>query len=173
MSAVFSPDRIYRYELEREVNALGEGMIAFGMLNGSTANENDNDPTVARTIGFARQWGFRWLRVVNLFALAATDPKLLYSHPDPIGWENDHFIAKAMLEAKEFIVAWGTHGAFKERGPQVLRMLLKMAPKRVFHLGVTKAGHPRHPLYLPKSTERQAYLWNGTGWSPSSQAAER
>lgn len=36
MSAVFSPDRVYRYELEREVNALGKGMVAFGMLNGSS-----------------------------------------------------------------------------------------------------------------------------------------
>ncbi len=157
MSAVFSPDRVYRYELQREVNALGDGMVAFGMLNGSKANENDTDPTVTRTIGFARLWGFRWLRVVNLFALVATDPKELYYHPDPIGWENDHFIAKAMVECQQFITGWGVHGALQGRGAQVLRRLLSMAPKRVYHLGLTKEGHPRHPLYLPKVSTRQRF----------------
>ena len=158
MGAIFSPDRVYRYELNREVNALGEGMVAFGMLNGSIANENDNDPTVTRTIGFARQWGFRLLRVVNIFGLAATDPRELYSHPDPVGWENDHFLARAMVESDQFIAAWGVHGALNGRGARVLQMLLRRAPKRVYHLGLTKGGHPKHPLYLPKTVERQRFV---------------
>jgi hypothetical protein len=157
VGAVFSPDRVYRYELTREVNALGEGMVAFGMLNGSTANENDNDPTVTRTIGFARGWGFRWLRVVNAFGLAATDPKELYSHPDPVGPQNDEYIVKALWEADQFIVAWGVHGALHERGAKVLGMLTRIAPGRVYHLGLTKGGYPKHPLYLPKTTERQRF----------------
>ena len=157
VSAVFSPDRLYRYELEREVNALGEGTVTFGMLNGSKANENSNDPTVTRTIGFALGWGFRFLRVVNIFALVSTDPRELYRHSEPIGGENDHFIAKAIVETSQFIAAWGVHGALMDRGPQVLRMLLGMAPVRVAHLGLTKDGHPRHPLYLPKTVERQRF----------------
>lgn len=161
---MFSPDRVYRYELTREVNALGEGMVAFGMLNGSKANEHVNDPTVTRTIGFARQWGYRWLRVVNAFGLAATDPKELYSHPDPVGPENDLYIATAMLESDQFIVAWGIHGALHGRGEKVLGMLLRMAPQRVYHLGLTKGGYPKHPLYLPKTAERRPF---------SSQAVER
>lgn len=155
--AVFSPDRVYRYELTREVNALGDGMVAFGMLNGSSANENDNDPTVTRTIGFARRWGFRWLRVVNAFALVATDPRDLYSHADPVGWENDHFIASAMVDCQQFVTAWGVHGALHGRGGQVLRMLMRIAPRRVCHLGLTKAGHPKHPLYLPRTTVRHLF----------------
>lgn len=157
MGAVFSPDRLYRYELTREVNALGDGMVAFGMLNGSKANENDNDPTVTRTIGFARLWGFRWLRVVNAFGLVATDPSELYVHHDPVGPENDHFVAKAMLECSQFVAAWGVHGALHGRGAQVLRMLLEIAPMRLYHLGLTKGGHPAHPLYLPKVSERQRF----------------
>jgi hypothetical protein len=127
------------------------------MLNGSDANEDENDPTVTRTIWFARHWGFRWLRVVNLFALVSTDPRALYAHDDPVGWENDHFIALALLESNCFITAWGVHGAFQNRGPKVLRSLTGRAPRRVFHLGLTKDGHPKHPLYLPKSTQRQ--MW--------------
>lgn len=155
--AAFSPDRVYRYELTREVNPMGSGMVAFGMLNGSKANEHDNDPTVTRTIGFARQWGFRWLRVVNAFGLAATNPRELYSHPDPVGWENDHFIAKAMVDCDQFVAAWGVHGALHGRGVEVLRMILRIAPRRVYHLGLTKDGHPKHPLYLPKTSERQRF----------------
>ena len=157
MSAIFSPDRVYRYELTREVNPMGQGMVAFGMLNGSKANENDDDPTVRRTIGFARGWGFRYLRVVNAFGLTATDPRELYAHPEPVGFENDFYIFKAMLESEQFIAAWGTHGAFLNRGQQVLDSLLRQAPMRLFHLGLTKDGHPKHPLYLPKTTERQRF----------------
>ncbi len=153
--AVFSIDRVYRYELTREVNACGKGMVAFGMLNGSSANESDNDPTVTRTIGFARLWGFRWLRVVNAFALVATDPRELYAHPEPVGTENDHFIAKAMVDCQQFIAAWGVHGALHGRGADVLRMLMRIGSRRVYHLGLTKDGHPKHPLYLPKTTARR------------------
>src|SRR4051812_28327830 len=60
-SATFSEDRSRRFELVRdwrdEIGA-PQTTVLFGMLNPSKAGEHDDDPTVRKTIGFARRWGF-------------------------------------------------------------------------------------------------------------------
>ena len=67
--------------------------------------------------------------------------------PDPIGAYNDEAISKASRWADLTIAAWGTHGAHLDRGSQVKRLLATLkAP--VFHLGLSKEGHPKHPLYI-------------------------
>jgi hypothetical protein len=50
-------------------------MICFIGLNPSTADAEVNDPTIRRCIGFAHDWGFGGLLMLNLFAFRATDPK--------------------------------------------------------------------------------------------------
>ena len=42
--------------------------------------------------------------------------------------------------------AWMNYASFNERAAKVLPKL-----SNVHHLGLTNGGHPRHPLYLPKS----------------------
>lgn len=49
--AQFSDCRMYRYALWR-VWAQGDGCITFIGLNPSTADENKDDPTIRRCIGF-------------------------------------------------------------------------------------------------------------------------
>ena len=82
--AVFSEDRRYRYLLERRVGDSPKRVL-FIMLNPSKADEKYNDPTIRRCIGFAREWGFGLLHVVNLLALMSTDPRALLKADDP-GW---------------------------------------------------------------------------------------
>jgi hypothetical protein len=54
-SAVFSHDRLYRYELWRR---WGQGPYCqFVCLNPSTADEGTDGPTVRRCIHFAQDWG--------------------------------------------------------------------------------------------------------------------
>ena len=55
------------------------------------------------------------------------------------------------------LFAWGTHGAHLDRGPAVER-LLRAQGRPLHHLGLTKDGHPKHPLYI--SYEQQPISWS-------------
>jgi len=119
------------------------------MLNPSTADEEVLDPTITRCVGFAKSWGYGRLEIVNLFALRSTDPELLYTHESPMGDnadQNYNSIQTALFECDKMICAWGVHGAFLERGKYVKEKLFK--DEKVYHLGLTKKGFPKHPLYL-------------------------
>jgi hypothetical protein len=142
--AYLSDDGLYRYSLTRDLGTLGsDGTCTFVMLNPSTANAVQDDPTIRRCIRFAREWGFRWLKVVNLYALRATDPKQLWLADDPVGPENDHVLSLAFGGSDLTIAAWGVH-AKPERVAEIMAWPIR--PRLC--LGVTKDGHPRHPLYL-------------------------
>lgn len=144
--AVYSPCMRYRYSLTRIWHAEGPKAL-FVLLNPSTATEAQNDPTVERCERRARELGFGAFGVVNIFAFRATDPKVMRGVADPVGPLNDPAIADAALWADRIICAWGTHGAHLERGAEVLA-LLRARDLPLYHFGLTKEGHPRHPLYL-------------------------
>ena len=129
---------------------------AFVMLNPSTATAFAVDNSVRRTVGYAQAWGCGALEVVNIFAYRSTDPKALYKHPSPVGIGNDEAIVAAATAAQIVVAAWGAHGELADRGGDV-RRLLQSAGVDLKALHVTKAGHPGHPLYLPRSTEPGPY----------------
>jgi hypothetical protein len=145
-SAVISPDGVYRYQLRRQ---WGDDLTCgFVMLNPSTADADVDDPTIRRCLGFARGWGYDALIVVNLFALRATDPKRLKTHPDPIG-DNDRHIAAAVREMDMVICAWGAHPLAAKRATKVETILRRYrACPEICCLGKTRDGAPRHPLYV-------------------------
>lgn len=146
--AVFSDCGTYRYRLWR---TWGDGeRVAFCMLNPSTATEVENDPTIRRCIGFAKDLGFRGLVVVNLFALRSTDPAALLEHPEPIGPKNLKHIVETARECSRVVAAWGAHKAAEERGPSLANFLRGHHDVELACLGKTKSGAPRHPLYLRK-----------------------
>lgn len=146
MPAVISKDRKYRYSLTREWDE-GFDTCLFVMLNPSTADADLDDPTIRRCIRFAKDWGYRKLEVVNLYAFRSTDPKQLWQVFDPVGLENDHHIRTASARAAMTIVAWGTN-AKKPRQREVLRMLTDPHA-----LEVTKLNFPKHPLYIRADAE--------------------
>ena len=121
------------------------------MLNPSTADEERNDPTVERCERRARANGFGGLLVANIFALRSTDPKALYVHPSPIGQRNDAAILAMSREAGQVVCAWGVHGALDDRGRRVAARLAR-AGIGFGVLGLTREGHPRHPLYMASAT---------------------
>ncbi|RMD47648.1 MAG: DUF1643 domain-containing protein [Alphaproteobacteria bacterium] len=149
--AIYSPCERYRYVLTRVWAPEGRRAL-FIMLNPSTATEVQNDPTVERCERRARALGFGAFRVCNIFAWRATDPRAMRAAPDPVGPLNDAAILAGCDWADMVVCAWGTHGAHLNRGPEVER-LLRAAGVRMHHLGLTRDGHPRHPLYIGYSVQ--------------------
>jgi hypothetical protein len=156
--AVFDESRTYRYLLWRRWRALTEGpVLLFVMLNPSTADEQREDPTIRSCIRAAQRRRAAAMITVNLYALRATDPRRLREHADPIGAANDAHLALAAAAADLIIVAWGNSGpaGLDARATAVCEGPL--AGRRLTCLGVTKAGRPRHPLYLPASARLRTY----------------
>ena len=117
------------------------------MLNPSKATERQNAPTVARCERRARALGYGAFCVTNIFAWRETDPFAMRRVGEPIGAQNDAVILEKAAWADCTLAAWGTHGAHKRRGP-VVETLLRSSGATPYHLGLTKDGHPRHPLYV-------------------------
>lgn len=151
----FSADRRYRYTLWRRWRS-GDRFVQFIGLNPSTADETEDDPTIRRLIGFAKQLDFPALCMTNLFAFRATDPREMRAAPDPTGLENDNWLVRIAAEAELIVCCWGAGGKFMQRGISVAsRLGREQCVLKCF--GRTKSGDPRHPLYLPKSAELLSY----------------
>lgn len=154
----FSSDRKYRYTLWREWQDLfaskHQGIVMFIGLNPSTADEALDDPTIRKCMGFVRRWGYAGLCMCNLFAFRATDPKEMKKQPDPVGPENNQFLADVAKEAPLIIAAWGKHGSFMARDAAVQTLLAK---RRIHCLSQNDDGSPEHPLYVPYITEPKIF----------------
>lgn len=131
-----------RYPLSRSPRTL-----LFGMQNPSKAGEDESDPTVTRCMGFARRMGFGTLMVVNMAAGIATDPADLLKMEDPVGPENVRIIREQVQQCDLAIAAWGSLSK-RLRGLFRLSIGAFKTYPTLKCLGKTKAGDPRHPLYL-------------------------
>ena len=148
-SASISDDGLYRYSLERRWDptySRTQPTMAFVMLNPSTADGGSDDPTIRRCISFAKREGCGALNVVNLFALRSTDPTALFDADDPIGPENVDHLKRVMGYADICVAAWGAF--WWDHREQLARPYIEDFAHDVWCLGMTKAGQPRHPLYV-------------------------
>lgn len=150
-SAIYSPCEKYRYRLSRSWG--GGPVVAFIGLNPSTATETVNDPTVTRCIGYAKRWGFDGFIMLNAYAFRSTDPKGLWTVDDPAGPECDEFLRGGIGEANRIICCWGVN-CTPERHRRLVELVRDHKPH---HLGLTKDGYPRHPLYL--RSDLKPVLW--------------
>jgi hypothetical protein len=128
------------------------------MLNPSTADAEKLDATIRRCLRFSQAWGYGGMAVVNLFALRATKPRALYQSADPVGPENLRYVQEAAAGAGGVVAAWGAHGAYRGQGEVVRALLLAGPGARTYHLGFTRGGEPRHPLYLQACVTPQGWL---------------
>lgn len=154
--AFISPCGQYRYWLERRWDETLPS-CAFIMLNPSTADASNNDPTIRRVMDFCLSWGFGGVNVYNLFALRSTDPAALKTHADPVGPDNDAYLGQIPEDAT-VVAAWGTHGEYRGRAFEVRRMF----GDRLWCLGTTKDGHPKHPLYIKATQAKVRYPFVGS-----------
>ena len=145
--AAFSRCRRWRYLLWRRWDP-ARPAANFLMLNPSTADEWQLDPSCTRARLYAERWGYGALIVTNLFGWRATDPAVMKAARDPVGRGNDRAIVRAARESAIVVCAWGNHGAHLGRSAEV-RALLERARIQPRVLRMNAGGEPAHPLYLP------------------------
>ena len=147
-AAVISACGAYRYSLTRKWS--DAPLLPFVMLNPSTADAKEDDPTIRRCIGFARREGAGGLIVANLYALRSSAPEALWSARDPIGPKNWRTLvglaAQAVVQSFPIVCAWGAL-ARQDQIDGALRMF-HASGARLACLGRTQRGAPRHPLYV-------------------------
>jgi hypothetical protein len=144
--AHFSRCRTWRYALWRQWDAARPWVMLIG-LNPSTADARRNDPTIRRCIGFARDWGYGGVWVLNLFAFRATDPRDLKAAVDPVGTRTDWWLRRIARQCDRVVAVWGNDGRFLNRSDAVRKML----GGALSIIRLNASGEPAHPLYLPKT----------------------
>lgn len=161
-AATLSDCGLYRYDLTRRWGHAGPCSTAlFVMLNPSTADASEDDPTIRRCIGFAKREGCGGLAVVNLYALRSADPSILLRYSDPFGPDNQATIERWLADPSVYvaIAAWGSWWRNQRSRPMRLNVeqLAQQAGRHLYCLGTTKAGDPRHPLYVRADAPLQRF----------------
>jgi hypothetical protein len=100
----------------------------------------------------------------NLFAFRATDPRALKRQSDPVGPGNRDAIKYCGWGVTEtggaILAAWGNLGAHRLQG-QSIKWMFSDRGIGVACLGLTLTGHPKHPLYLPKTAQPVPFVGDG------------
>jgi hypothetical protein len=157
----------YRYTLERHWDR-AQGHVLFVLLNPSTADATQDDPTLRKGIGFAKRLGVGGVVFVNLFAWRSTDPRELPPVEEAITGRDEHgrslndlhIIAQAdrvRWMSRGVILAWGAGVpqksiAHRQRPAAVLRHLRSL-DVALWCFGTNRDGSPKHPLYLRYGTQ--------------------
>lgn len=145
---------LYRWRLDRDVSDTGIVAVLCG-VNPSTAGVTVNDQTIRKDLGFAERLGWRKIIKVNKCAFRAKDVTDLRRAVDPIGPENDRWLADAFAEADVIVPCWGPLAKLpkylRRRWSEVAR-LMERSGKPVMCLGTCGDGQPRHTLMLAYDT---------------------
>ncbi len=150
--AEFNQDRTHRYSLWRIWDEQLP-MIAFVGLNPSNANENEDDPTIRRVIGFAQNWGYGGVYMLNLFTVISSAPSILKDANNWGDWKDclSH-ILKHENKIEEYVFAWGNAKESQERGLKLSKVILD-----AICLEKNKNGSPKHPLYCKSELQPIKY----------------
>lgn len=154
-TADFSKCNKFRYTLIRNFKC-GNGTLTFILLNPSTANEEFNDPTIARCENRTIAMGFKQMVITNIYPFRATNPKEMFASKVARGekskiksliYKNNEAIVSQAKKSKLVICAWGCHAQSESTADEVKEIL--DANKIKLHvLELSKGGRPKHPLYL-------------------------
>jgi hypothetical protein len=161
MGAWISPGGVYRTLLWRTFGDRDHRRpMAFGMLNPSTADAFIDDPTIRRCLGFAYRENCGGIIVVNASPYRATDPHELRAAREAgknvyYTAANIHGLNMASDLFGKFVLAWGA-GIPLWLDDQA-GVMMQAARGLGLCLGTTKAGMPRHPLYVRSDVQLTKY----------------
>jgi hypothetical protein len=156
--ATFSPDGLHRYRCWRTWSDAPP--IAWLMLNPSTADASVLDPTLRRVESFSAREGAGGFEVWNLWSLRSTDPAELWrwleaGQPEEVFAANTNAILAEAGRFPRVVCAWGSFSKCPTRLLRQAALAAEAATDKIatyttpVRLGApTKAGQPRHPLYV-------------------------
>lgn len=153
--AVISDCGKYRYLLRRTWDH-DKPRALLVMLNPSTADASQDDATIRSCVRLLSGLEYGSMEVVNVFGLRATDPAELSKVPDPIGPQNERVVAAAIGRCDVVVCAWGAHPLAASKTTFLLSFIQSRKPA-IYCFGKTKAGAPKHPLYIKSGTPLAVY----------------
>lgn len=156
--ANISPCGVYRYLLWRQWD-VAKPIQLWCMLNPSTADGTEDDPTIRKCMGFSEHSGFGAIMVVNLFAYRATSPADMKKTANSIGPDNTFVWAEAMRRYTNgygAMAAWGSHGADTPAEAAFVDMAREQKVT-LWTLRPTNKDAPGHPLYIPYTAQPQVW----------------
>ena len=154
--AVISDCGQYRYLLRRTWDHAKPRALLI-MLNPSTADARQDDATIRSCVRLLTGLGYGSMEVVNLMAWRATDPKNIPPIPSmAMGPNNWQTIETAIQRCDVAICAWGAHSTAARFSAGVLDLVRLYRPS-AYCFGKTKAGTPKHPLYIKSGTVLETY----------------
>ena len=162
----FSDCKTYRWSLDLKIS-LSKREIIFIGLNPSKSNHTFLDNTTKKIIKISDKYNYGKIRLINLFGLISTSPKLLQMHNDPIGFLNNKVIECNINHWSNSMncdlwIGWGNKGNLFDRDIQVYNIIKKYIciKKKKFSkntnpllINKTKNNNPMHPLYCPDSSK--------------------
>ncbi len=163
--AEFSADGLERLWLSRKVVEINwrSDVAPIGLfvgLNPSRAGaaREDTDHTITKGIEFARRWGWSGFWMGNLFTCVETYSAKLknLSYETAVG-QHGSVVLQAMIPlAHKIVVCWGS-AVPKHKLRRIAEVCdqiraLKHSDTGVLCFGLSKDGHPMHPLRLSYDT---------------------
>jgi hypothetical protein len=145
----------YRHRLRAEWDDT-KPLLAFMMLNPSTASHLVDDATFRLCIGRAQRLDYGAVELVNTHDLRATHPRELFITLHPSSTDNFDCVIDTAQRAELVVCAWGTH-PLADTQYWLKQFYLFHLDWKLRHLGLTKGGHPRHPLRVAYSVPLQEF----------------
>jgi hypothetical protein len=143
--AAISACGAYRYHLWREWDRTQPRMLLI-MLNPSVADHERDDHTITKSIAIARHLGCGRLDVGNLAAFRSSRPAHLKTAADPVGPDNDRYLARMLRTTDVVVCAWGANADALPGRADAVRKMIRKSGRQAFALKLTNGGHPSHPL---------------------------
>ena len=123
--------------------------LFYILLNPSTGDHQKDDPTLKRLRYFSAKFGYGGFYVGNLYPWITPNPKQLYQKDLSIDPHNIYHLKQMHQCCNSTVYAWGNN----EIEPHYLKNFI-IDP---LCFGFNKNGTPKHPLYLPNSSELVQY----------------
>ena len=166
LDCFFSDCKSYRWSLDLKISSSKKEIIFIG-LNPSKTDQTILDNTTKKIIKICNKHKYGKIRLINLFGLVSTSPKLLQIHNDPIGFLNNSVIENNINYWSKSIncdlwIGWGNKGTLFGRDLQVYKIIKKYISfkKKNFSrntkpllINKTKKKNPIHPLYCPDNSK--------------------